>query len=151
MDPFAPKRKVTTAEAMDPLQEVLQRLERCGATKEDLAIVEENWPPDPELLHYYYAATDDELAAEIKRVQDELDYATLTDEQLAAKEAGVALGTLAEQAAEVCAAGNRAEVEAWVAHDPLARAQAVLEVEPAGKNRSTLLDAMKAIVDASAT
>lgn len=133
-NPFEPKRRVVGGEGQDQLQAVLARLEACGAGQDDLAIVRENWPPEREVVTWLLTCTDGELTDEIKRVQEEYDYGTLSDRDLEAKEA---------------LAGNRDQAVEWIGQDP-ERARQALELERDGKARVTVLAHAQEVVDAAA-
>lgn len=148
-DPFAPKRRVVSGGEVDTsIEAVIERLRRCGATDEDLETIRENWPPPADVLAWYRQATDAELVDEITRVQDEWDYGTLSDAELAAKSAP----SLSAQAAEQCTF-SQAVVEAWVdeQEDSASAALAVLTHEsgPEGRQRKGLMASMEAIVNAA--
>lgn len=148
-NPYAPRRRVTAAgEMAGDLERVEQRLKRLGADEEDLKGLRENWPPPPDVLAWFIGATDEELRDEIERVNQEYDYGTKTDEELAAAAAGARGVDDAELLAHIGLSVPK--VTAWVDGDG-DRALAVLDFETGvgGQNRSTLVEAMTRIVDAA--
>lgn len=150
-DPFAPHSKRRSAEILPDLQAVVDRLTRCGAKQEDIDATVESWPPPAEVLAWFTQCTDEELVAEIARVQDEYDYGTMSDGELAAKVRAereavwmAGLPELLDQSVPKVVAAVDGDAEYAVL---------VLGLEEAadGRQRSTLVAAMKAIVDAAAS
>lgn len=126
-NPYAPKRRVVAGDVTAQLDAVLERLRRCGADEDDLAAVRESWPPEAEVVEWFLQATDEELTAEIARVQDEYDYATRTEGEQAELDAEAYRRRVTLEVAKV-ASGNVSEVVAWIGSDPV-RADVALAFE----------------------
>lgn len=147
-NPKAPRpgRVRRSSETQPDLAAFTSRLRRLGATDDELALVAEHWDHfdddwTAEKRAETIRLTDDELRSGLLSARGEFDRATMSDDELAARDRAARWdATLAEVEGRI--GSSVAKLLAWIGDDTL-RAEAVLQVEnEAAQPRRTLIDAL---------
>jgi hypothetical protein len=149
----------TNVESRSPLEQFVARLRDLGATDDEVELVETTWdnldPDDSSFPEAWTRARRDEMARlgdnELRRMirdsREEYALGTTTEEEQQAAEDRRRAHTARAEASERIH-GNVPSVLAWVGDDTV-RARAVLELETGvdGRERSTLVKALREIVN----
>lgn len=150
-DPYAPKSQRRTPERADAKNAVLVRLERLGAAADVIDEVATSWPPAPEIVDYLLTSTDNELRAELERIEAEYAYATRTEEEQQALDDDAHRAAVAAEVA-VQLAGPVSSVVDWIGPDPV-KAAAALEFETSkvGQDRKGVREYCEKVLRAAYT